>query len=295
MGTPPQSIDLGLIDIRFYTLMILLGVIAGIVLARAEARRRGVDPEHVLDITLWGFLAAVVGARLYHVLDTNNIDRYMAQPELIFQVWRGGLGIFGAVVGAIVALVIYARIHRLHVPTWLDIGAPAFLLGQAIGRWGNFFNQELFGRPTDLPWGLAIPQERVLLEAPQYAGSTHFHPLFLYESILSLIGVAVLVTIARRWGDRLLPGDLFIMYFLWYPATRFTVEFLRAGRWVVGGLPTAQWISLALVVGAAVALVWRHRTGHPVPAPASGGGTRSGEPRAARRRRERQQRRRAGR
>jgi len=258
MGIPPQSFSLGPFDVRFYAVMIMSGLVAGILLARHEARRRGEDTEHVLDMALWGFLAALVGARLYHVLDANNIGRYLDQPELIAQIWRGGLGIFGAIVGALVALFVYARVRHLPVLTWLDIGAPAFLLGQAIGRWGNYFNQELFGRPTDLPWAIPISAERILSEAPQYAGFTHFHPLFLYESLLSLAGVVVLLAVARVWRHRLLPGDIFAMYFLWYPGSRFVVEVLRADRWEMGGLSMAQLISLMLIVTATVVLVWRH-------------------------------------
>jgi phosphatidylglycerol---prolipoprotein diacylglyceryl transferase len=269
MGLPPQGFSLGPLELRFYAVMIMSGLVAGIFLARYEARRRGEDPEHVFDIALWGFLSALVGARLYHVLDADNIGRYLDQPELIIQIWRGGLGIFGAIVGALVALLVYTRVKRLSVLTWLDIGAPAFLLGQAIGRWGNYFNQELFGRPTDLPWAIPISPERVLSEAPQYVGATHFHPLFLYESLLSLLGVVVLLTVARVWRHRLLPGDIFAMYFLWYPGSRFAVEFLRADRWEMGGLPMAQLISLTLIAVATAVLVWRHMRQAP---PAAAGG-----------------------
>ena len=130
------------------------------------------------------------------------------------------------------------------------------LLGQAIGRWGNFFNQELYGPPTDLPWGIPIAPEHRL---PGYEFYTHFHPLFLYESLLSFIGVAVLLWISRRFSHRLRAGDIILGYAIWYPSVRFLLEFLRIEPWAVAGVPTAQWISGACILGAAIALIWRHR------------------------------------
>ncbi len=261
MGVSMRGIEIGPLDFRFYALSLILGVIAGALLARREARRRGLDPEIVWDLTLIGVAAGIIGARLYHVLDTRNIDRYLDDPARIIQVWHGGLGIFGAVIASVAAVIIYTRMKGEPTLTWLDVGAPALLLGQAIGRWGNYFNQELFGRPTDLPWGISIPPERVAAEAPQYIGATHFHPLFLYESILSLIGVVVLLYVARRYSSWLRPGDLILLYLIWYPATRFILEFLRATKWEVGTLPAAQLFALAFIVFAIAVLVWRHRQG----------------------------------
>jgi phosphatidylglycerol---prolipoprotein diacylglyceryl transferase len=254
-----EGVTIGPVTIRFYSIMILSGILAGAWLARIEARRRGMDPEHVWNILFWGAIGALIGARLYHVLDTRNIGFYLENPELIFAIWRGGIGIFGAVAGAALALVIYTRVKNLSPLHWLDVGAPAFLLGQAIGRWGNFFNRELFGLPTNLPWGIPIPPEILRFQAPQYLGETHFHPLFLYESLLSLLGVVVLVYIARRFGSWLKAGDILLMYLLWYPATRFSLEFLRVDRWEAGGIPVAQIVSLTLFLVALGILVWRHR------------------------------------
>jgi phosphatidylglycerol---prolipoprotein diacylglyceryl transferase len=256
-----EGFSIGPVTIRFYSLMILGGILAGAWLARIEARRRGMDPEHVWNILFWGAIGALIGARLYHVLDTRNIGFYLENPELIFAIWRGGIGIFGAVVGAALALIIYTRVKGLPTLHWLDVGAPAFLLGQAIGRWGNFFNRELFGLPSDLPWAIPIPQEILRFQAPQYLGETHFHPLFLYESLLSLLGVIVLVYIARRFGQQLKPGDIFLLYLVWYPATRFSLEFLRIDRWEAGGIPVAQIISLTLILVALGVFIWRHRDG----------------------------------
>jgi phosphatidylglycerol---prolipoprotein diacylglyceryl transferase len=289
MDVSMQGIELGPLEIRFYALALITGVIAGALLARVEARRRGLDPDLIWDMTIIGVIAGIIGARLYHVLDTRNIDRYLDDPARIVQVWHGGLGIFGAVIAAVAAVVIYTRMKGQPTLHWVDVGAPALLLGQAIGRWGNYFNQELFGRPTDLPWGIEIPEHRVLAEAPQYLGETHFHPLFLYESILSLIGVGVLLYVARRYAHWLRPGDVLLLYLIWYPATRFMLEFLRAEKWEVGALPAAQLFSLAFIAIAIVLLVWRHRTAEPEPLPEAAaaveGGSRGGGSGRRRRRR----------
>ena len=262
--------------------MILLGLISGIILARKLSLRTGENPEHVLNIAVFGTATALIGARLYHVFDQDVWPRYRAQPIEIFQIWDGGIGIFGAILGALAGLLIYARWRKLESLRWLDIGAPAFLLGQAVGRWGNFFNQELFGGPTSLPWGIPIPQVNVLREAPRFVEFERFHPLFLYESVLSLIGVVFLVFVYIRFGPvlmkrfdrkgnevtqltwkskiRLRQGDLLLLYFIWYPCERFVLEFVRAGKWEMGVLPMAQWISGALVLAAGAALIGRHFT-----------------------------------
>ena len=306
-----QGIQLGGLELRFYSLAIMAGLFAGIALAHREARRLRENPDHVLNIAALGALLSIVGARLYHVFDQQEWPRYRDDPAAIFAVWNGGIGIFGAIVGAVAALLLYmhftARLRSvgstgialpmiarrsppLNALRWLDIGAPAFLLGQAIGRWGNFFNQELFGGSTSLPWGIHIPLEQVAAEAPDYVaayleGATRFHPLFLYESLLNLLGVAVLIFVARRFAHRLRPGDVLLLYLMWYPAVRFSLEFLRTNPWEQGGVPMAQIISVVLFVGALAALVWRHRRpASPGDAPTSPSEPRS---RAAQRRQRR--------
>ena len=143
----------------------------------------------------------------------------------------------------------------MHVLRWLDIGAPAFLVGQAVGRWGNFFNQELYGPPTDLPWGIPISAVHRPAEFPF---ETHFHPLFLYESILSAIGVMVLLYVGRRFAPRLIVGDMLLLYLIWYGSERIGLEFLRSGNWLVGVIPTAQIVGGLLVTMSVGLLIWRH-------------------------------------
>ncbi|MBM3939931.1 MAG: prolipoprotein diacylglyceryl transferase [SAR202 cluster bacterium] len=264
-----RGLEIGALELRFYSLAILLGLLGGIVLAQREAKRRGENPEHVLNIATLGAFAGIVGARLYHVLDAQNIRGYLDNPILIFQVWRGGIGIFGAIAGASLALILYARWKRLNAWRWFDIGAPAFLLGQAIGRWGNFFNEELFGRPTSLPWGIPVSAASRPFDYPaSFFPDMRFHPLFLYESILSFIGVAVLLYAARRYAHWLRPGDLLWLYLIWYSAERFLLEFLRIDPWTVGPIPMAQIVSVLLVAVAGALMYWRHRQPVPVVAEA---------------------------
>ena len=267
-----QSIFIGGLEIRFYSIMILSGLMVGIFLAQRQAQRINEDPEHVVNIAVLGAVFALIGARAYHVLDQDQWPYYSQNPGQIIAIWNGGIGIFGAIAGAAFGLAAYVwwvnrrerklrrRGHPIDMLRWFDIGAPAFLIGQAIGRWGNFFNQELFGPPSDLPWAINIDADRVAAEAPQYIGETSFHPLFLYESLLSLLGVVVLVFISRRLAHRLRKGDILALYFIWYPTERFFLEFLRSGNWKVGAVPTAQILGIALVIASIAWLIYRHRT-----------------------------------
>ncbi len=266
-----QSIFIGSLEIRFYSIMILSGLLAGIFLAQRQAQRINEDPDHVVNIAVLGAVFGLIGARAYHVLDQDQWPYYSQNPGQIVAIWNGGIGIFGAIAGSAIAVMTYVwwvnrrerRLGRrgrlLDMLVWLDIGAPALLLGQAIGRWGNFFNQELFGPPSDLPWAINIDPERVFAEAPQYVGETSFHPLFLYESLLSLLGAAVLVFVARRLAHRLRKGDIMALYFIWYPTERFFLEFLRTENWKFGVLPTAQILGVILVVAAVAWIIYRHR------------------------------------
>ena len=293
-----QSLSIGALELRWYSVMILTGLLAGIVLAQREAKRLGEDPAHVVNIAVLGAVAGLIGARTYHVVDKWN-EVYVHDPIKVFYIWNGGIGIFGAIAGSALALAAYvwwvnrgARAGKpgakpMNVLRWFDIGAPAFLLGQGIGRWGNFFNEELFGPPTDLPWGIPID---VANRPLQYLGDTHFHPLFLYESLLSLLGVVVILYVARRLADRLRVGDMLLMYFIWYPAERFVLEFLRTDNWKLSDVPVAQIVSTLLVVAAVLALVWWRR---PRSADLQGASDEYTSPResrsAARRRRRRQE------
>ena len=158
--------------------------------------------------------------------------------------------------------MLYTYRAKLDVLRYLDIGAPALLIGQAIGRWGNFVNQELYGPPTTLPWGLKIDEfHRIppFTDLNQYPLQTRFHPVFLYESLWNLIGVVLVLFAGRKWADKLKEGDLFLFYLIWYPLGRLWVESLRPDAWKIGNIPTAQIISMVLIIISVVLMVVRHR------------------------------------
>jgi prolipoprotein diacylglyceryl transferase len=258
-----NSIDIGPLSLNLYGLMIALGVIAAVWLFGKRLEERGVGTrDDASAIAIWAVLAGVIGARLYHVV--TDYDRFRNNWGEIPAIWNGGLGIpggllFGTAVGMYVA-------QRRHIPIAVGAtcAAPAIALAQAIGRWGNYFNQELYGRPTDLPWALQIDADH--LEAG-YAVGTTFHPTFLYESLWSLGLCLVLLWIDKKW--RPAPGQLFVMYVIGYGAGRFWVEGLRIDRAdEFFGLRVNQIVALAAVVIGLVVLAWMRR--HPIPEPVVG-------------------------
>jgi phosphatidylglycerol:prolipoprotein diacylglycerol transferase len=167
-------------------------------------------------------------------------------------IWQGGIGIFGGLVGGILAIFIYAHREHLNAWRWMDIFAPGLLLAQAIGRWGNYVNQELYGPPTDLPWGILITNVNQRIppynDLTVYPLTTTFHPVFFYESLWNVIGFALLMWIGRKYSHKLLDGDMLSLYLIWYPVGRILVESLRPDAWVMGGIPTAQYVSIFLII-----------------------------------------------
>ena len=181
---------------------------------------------------------------------------YLTHPFDLINIRNGGLGIPGAVIGGIIALYFFTRRHGLNFAEWTDISAPALALGQAIGRWGNFFNQELYGAPTNLPWKIYIdPQHRL----PGFESQAYYQPLFLYESIWDLANMALLIWLTRRYGDRLKTGDIFLVYLIVYPVGRFFLEFLRLDASQIDGINANQTFVAIVAVFSTLALLWRHR------------------------------------
>lgn len=277
--TPDQiAFQVGPVIFRWYGLLVAAGAVLGAWIAAHEAERRGINPDHIWNSLTFALILGILGARLYHVLSDPvgqqaSWQYYLIEEPFIpvtvfgFQfpfpnalaIWRGGLGIYGGIIGGLIAVVAYARYYNLNLTTMLDVGAVGLLLGQAIGRWGNFFNQELYGYPTTLPWGIPIEQQNRLPQFADLPASTRFHPSFLYESLWALAGVAIMLWLTRRFSDRLRSGDLVLFYLIWYPAGRFLVEFQRPDAWTVAGLPAAQWIAIFAIALGAAGLWWRHR------------------------------------
>lgn len=267
MTPNPIAFRIGPLAIHWYGLLIATAVLVGAFIASREAERRGEDPEHIWNMLTLCLILGIVGARLYHVFSSPagsiGWNYYRKHPIEIIAFWHGGfagLGIFGVIAGGVLALFLYVRRHGLSFLRWMDITSPSLILGQAIGRWGNLFNQELYGYPTDLPWAIYIDPEHRL---PGLEDFERFHPCFLYESLWNLAGFLFLMYVARRRGERLLDGDIVFLYLVWYPFGRVFVEALRPDAWRVGGIPVAQIICAASIAASVALMAYRHQRAHP--------------------------------
>ncbi|MBI4637284.1 MAG: prolipoprotein diacylglyceryl transferase [Candidatus Rokubacteria bacterium] len=242
------------LSVRWYGVLIASAMALGLWLAAREARRRGQSPDDLLKAAELALIGGLVGARLYYVL--FNLDYYRTQPAWrVIAVWEGGLAIHGGLIGGILAGGLYVLWRALPLLTYLDIAAPSLAIGQAIGRWGNFFNEEAFGVPTELPWKLYIsPPHR----PPGFAQYEYFHPTFLYESLWDLAVFAVLVWGLRpRFRGR--PGTLFFSYVGLYSVGRFAIEALRLDSFWVGAFRVPQLASVVGVMIAVAGLAWISR------------------------------------
>jgi len=242
----PIAVEIGPLTIRWYGILIATAIAVGLWLAYREAKRRGADPEALLKTSEVALLGGLIGARLYYVL--FNWEYYSYLPFKIIAVWEGGLAIHGGLLGGLLLGGGYAWWKRLPVAQYLDIVAPSLALGQGIGRWGNFFNEEAFGTPTTLPWKLYIsPLQRPL----QYAQAEYFHPTFFYESLWDFLVFGLLMLGLRHRLERA-RGSLFLAYVGLYSAGRLFVEALRTDSLMLGPIRVAQLVS---GIGIAVAVV----------------------------------------
>lgn len=256
---PGSSLSIGPLDLRAYGLLIALGVIAAVWLFGRRLEQRGVGTrDDASGIAIWAVGAGIVGARLYHVI--TDWDRFADDLAAIPAIWKGGLGIPGGLLAGIAVGLWMARRRGIPLAAAATCAAPAIPLAQAIGRWGNWFNQELFGRPTDLPWALEV-DDRYL--PPGFASGTTFHPTFLYESLWCLALAGFLLWLDRHHDPG--PGRLMGVYVFGYGIGRFWIEGLRIDRAdEIAGLRVNQWVALVAAVGAAAYLVaTRGRTDWP--------------------------------
>lgn len=258
----PIAFEIGPIAVHWYGILIVLGILAAAYLSTFVAKLWGEDPDFVWDMLVLCIFLGVVGARLYHVLTPTpsmGVDQwyYFRNPLKIFATWEGGLGIYGAVAGGALGLYIAARRKKKDIVRWLDITTPGLILAQGIGRWGNFINQELYGKPTDLPWGIFIDQNHRL---PRYEAFERFHPTFLYESMWNVATCAVLVYLTWRYHDKLASGIIAALYFISYSFIRFVLEFIRLDSASIGSLAIAQYVALVIIVAATGFIIWRIKT-----------------------------------
>lgn len=256
--SPPSPIifEAGPFALRYYGLCITLGIAAGTWLTSRQLDKRGYDGALAIDSLLFLIVPGFIGARIYHVITDYGL--YASDPiPGIFEVWNGGLGIYGAVAGGVIGALFFTWYRGISFLDFADSVAPGLILAQALGRWGNFFNQELFGRPTDLPWAIRIAPEN---RPTQYADATTFHPTFLYESILNVLICLALLYIGRRFVSWLRAGDIFIIYVALYSTARFFMETLRIDpAFLIGGdFRGNLLVASLLALLAAMVLLMRH-------------------------------------
>jgi phosphatidylglycerol:prolipoprotein diacylglycerol transferase len=233
-----------------------------------DAPWRQWNPDYVWGGVFWCLLFGIIGARLYHIftpspsmaqIGINSVTDYLRNPMQLINLRNGGLGIYGAIAGGALGIIVYTRRNRLSAIEWADLAVVGLSLGQAIGRWANFFNQELYGRPTDLPWGITIEHP-----LPGYGDFSTFHPTFLYVSIWSLITFITLLWLARNKRETLLKGDLMAIYLIMFSLGRIVMELFRLDSRVFQifgfdtGMPVATVVSLLIVISMVAWLIWRH-------------------------------------
>jgi prolipoprotein diacylglyceryl transferase len=244
-----SSIEIGPLTLRMYGLCIALGVIAAVMIGGKRWTARGGDPATFSNLAMWAVPAGVLGARIYHV--ATDFQKYDNDLVRALKIWKGGLSIWGAIGGGVIGIWLYSWHHRHRLRDLLDTVAPGLAAAQAVGRLGNWFNQELFGKPTDLPWGLEIDPEH---RPAGYAANETFHPTFLYELLWNLLVVALLVRAERRF--KLKGGQVFALYGALYCFGRFWIELIRIDfATEVAGLRINVWTSIVLFGVSVAALV----------------------------------------
>jgi len=237
----PPKISIGPLTVHLYGVIMALAIYVGYLLARKRANFYKIPLKHFEDpILLVPLVLGFALARSYHVLD--NISYYSQNSLQIFNLAGGGMGIMGGILGIFLGFAIVAKIKKLKVLTVFDLVAPSVLLGQAIGRIGNWINQEGFGPPTNLPWGVFInPQNRPI----QFFASSHFHPTFFYEAILDLAFFFILLKLSKKLKN---PGQTFALYLMLYAVGRLAAEFFRIDTFILSGIKVAYVISTLLII-----------------------------------------------
>lgn len=250
------------LTIHYYGVIIMFGAIAAAFMSVWRAKKHQQDGELVWDMLPWLLIAGIIGARLWHIFTpdasmlVNGKNPYWSHPLEILMIWRGGLGIPGAVMGGALALYFYTRAKKLNFGTWVDIIAPGLALAQAIGRWGNFVNQEVYGMPSNLPWAIYIdPAHRL----PGFENVAYYQPTFLYEFIWNLLNMGFLIWLDKKLAGKLKPGDLFLVYMIVYAIGRFFLEFIRIVYSPVFGININQTLMVVIMVLSSLALFLRHR------------------------------------
>lgn len=248
------ALQIGPLQIHWYGILIGAGILLCYLYVLAEAKRRKLEVKHIDNMAFWMVLCGVIGARAYFVI--FNLSHFVANPLESFMIWKGGMAIHGALIGGAIPFFIYIFRHKIPWLLYADVVMPGILFAQALGRWGNFFNNEAFGTPTNLPWKLFIPP---YARPEEFANAEYFHPAFLYESLWNLVGVFVLVLLTRsvfRKNAAKPAGIVFLGYLIWYGAGRFFIESLRIDSLYLGSFRAAQAVSLLMILGGVIGLIF---------------------------------------
>lgn len=236
----PEIFSIGIFSIRWYSVLILLGIVVAYVLAVKEAEKFNISQEFIFDLAFWVLIFGILGARLYYVL--FNLSSYLDDPLSIFAVWEGGLAIHGGIIFGLITLIIYCKTHHESVIRMMDIAVPSLIIAQAIGRWGNFFNSEAHGFATTLTNLQSLHIPNFIIQGMQING-IYYHPTFFYESIWCVLGFIVLILV-RKYYRYLKAGQLSCIYLMWYGVGRYFIESLRTDSLMFYNFKVAQLVSL---------------------------------------------------
>ncbi|MFD1472896.1 prolipoprotein diacylglyceryl transferase [Companilactobacillus mishanensis] len=252
----PIAFHLGNLEIHWYGIIIALGALVGVIMAMREATRRGIDSDNILDLVLFGVPIGLIGARIYYVI--FELPFYMANPGEIIKIWHGGIAIYGGLIAAFIVLLVLCKRRKLSVWLMLDIAAPSVMLGQIVGRWGNFMNQEAFGAKTSLDFLQSLHLPHFIVEQ-MFINGAYRQPTFLYESMANLVGLIIILAIRHR-KQLYKRGEVFLSYLVWYPIVRFFVEGMRTDSlYIMPGVRVSQVLSVILLIAAIVLIIYRRR------------------------------------
>lgn len=252
----PIAFNLGGIQVHWYGIIIASAVVLATILAVQEAKRRRIDPDSIYDLILWALPVAVITARMYYVI--FEWGYYQNHVDEIVRVWDGGIAIYGALIGAGIVVYLFCRANWIPVWLMLDIIAPVLIMAQGIGRWGNFMNQEAFGRITSLTFLQSLHLPHFIIQQMLIDGA-YRQPTFLYESLWDILGFIVLMSL-RHKKHLFKQGEVFLSYVIWYAFGRFFVEGMRTDSLMLLGIRVSQWLSVILFIGAIGILVFRRKS-----------------------------------
>ena len=252
----PIAFNLGGIQVHWYGIIIASAVVLATILAVQEAKRRRIDPDSIYDLILWALPVAIITARMYYVI--FEWGYYQNHVDEIVRVWDGGIAIYGALIGAGIVVYLFCRANWIPVWLMLDIIAPVLIMAQGIGRWGNFMNQEAFGRITSLTFLHSLHLQHFIIQQMLIDGA-YRQPTFLYESLWDILGFIVLMSL-RHKKHLFKQGEVFLSYVIWYAFGRFFVEGMRTDSLMLLGIRVSQWLSVILFIGAIGILVFRRKS-----------------------------------